>query len=462
MRPVFLFALSWCVLIVTGISGATYGQAPTMLGRASCAAATCHGGVIGQGEPWKYSLTHWAADDPHVGAGLVLKGALTESIVLALDPRIAAKKDARDDSWTIDRDALLRKRCISCHVTATAADCDAGAVALDDGFLAQGVSCESCHGAASQWIDEHYTGSFTAQLSGPALGMRDTETMVGRADGCVRCHVGSRSEDGMVRDMNHDIIAAGHPVLRFDFLLYEDSLPRHWDVAKTPEFYASPVRLRSVGRAMTLSAASALAGQRAADHAAEANKPWDQRQVPWPEFSDYDCFACHQSLSIHQYLLPPSDPKSELRISDGLPIWNSWHTVGQEQLTKNMLQALSPRQVDPAKLAAGAAKLADSYKQKAQTQAGQPGDAATFLAAAKARLAQPPRDWHEAAILYLDIDAALRELSQQDAATYKSQQQALIDIQPMLQFSSGLHSPARFNRDYSTTFRNKLVEALQP
>ncbi len=33
-------------------------------------------------------------------------------------------------------------------------------------------------------------------------------------------------------EVDHDLIAAGHPALRFEFATYFANLPPHWDVAR--------------------------------------------------------------------------------------------------------------------------------------------------------------------------------------------------------------------------------------
>ena len=43
----------------------------------------------------------------------------------------------------------------------------------------------------------------------------------------MTCHVGTPDAN-----VDHDMIAAGHPPLRFEFSSYLANLPPHWDVAK--------------------------------------------------------------------------------------------------------------------------------------------------------------------------------------------------------------------------------------
>ncbi len=482
---VFAYCASLCATAQPPQPAATIA-----LERASCASSTCHGGVIDRGEHWSFAWTLWADRDPHAQAGLVLHNDLSNAIVFSLDPSIAQKRVDGDESWTVDRDNLLRRRCISCHASVTQSDCEVQNRPIDPLLLRQGVSCQSCHGDSEKWLHQHYAPDFAvSEASEPhvaqseivaqkkAVGMLDTESILGRASGCVRCHVGSRTADGLVRDMNHDLIAAGHPLLRFDLLHYDAALPRHWAKKKgTLDFYESFVRTRKAGRALTLAAAAKLAAERAADHQKESSLDWSQRKVPWPELSDYDCYACHQVLSMDQYLLPTSQPGPELQVSSGLPIWNAWHSVGEKKLSEKALRALSPNQIDPAALAQGGQKLANDYLEEARQRATTTDvDAAAFLQAARAMLSQPPerqppkerppRSWNEAAIVYLDVEAALRQLSGSggdESDRYRKMHDALLgNVQPLLQFDQGFHSPSNFDHDAAAAFTKKLLEITE-
>ena len=83
-------------------------------------------------------------------------------------------------------------------------------------------------------------------------------TIADRATICSGCHVGAPADLGRsfaVRDMNHDMIAAGHPRLNFDFGEFMRRLPRHWHQANP----ASPVREWLIGRVVHAEAACKLA-----------------------------------------------------------------------------------------------------------------------------------------------------------------------------------------------------------
>ena len=148
------------------------------------------------------------------------------------------------------------------------------------------MSCEACHGAAQKWLSTHYTEEWRRKTpSEKSLeGMIDTKNVRVRAEVCARCHVG---EGDM--DVNHDLIAAGHPRLSFELGLYTARMPKHWNPrderARYPDFEA---RAWLVGQAVSAQTALELL----ADRAEQAG----QRKKPWPEFAEYACFACHHDL----------------------------------------------------------------------------------------------------------------------------------------------------------------------
>jgi len=90
-----------------------------------------------------------------------------------------------------------------------------------------GVDCEGCHGPAGGWGQGHLALSWAALTPGAkaASGMRDLSGSAARAGACVACHVGDRSR-GM--NVNHDLIAAGHPRLNFEYASSLAALPKHW------------------------------------------------------------------------------------------------------------------------------------------------------------------------------------------------------------------------------------------
>ena len=196
-------------------------------------------------------------------------------------------------------------RCTSCHALAPLT-----AVKGRDFEIADGVSCESCHGPSSQWLGPHSVkGTSYAQLL--ERGMVNTKDLVSRSEVCLGCHLGDST-----RSVDHEMIAAGHPALVFDLESYSAAMPPHWKSASDRDFV---LRTWAVGQAVELRESL----RRLARHAANG---------AWPEYSEYECFACHHALR---------PPEKSWRISAGYPMrqpgnppWNAAHFVVLRILTR--------------------------------------------------------------------------------------------------------------------------------
>jgi hypothetical protein len=81
----------------------------------------------------------------------------------------------------------------------------------------EGVSCESCHGPASNWLRSHTRTDYTTAQR-VASGMTDLRSAYGRANTCVACH----------EYLSPDIAHAGHPELIFELDSQAVSEPPHW------------------------------------------------------------------------------------------------------------------------------------------------------------------------------------------------------------------------------------------
>ncbi len=161
-----------------------------------------------------------------------------------------------------------------CHVDPAAKPDDAPSL------LKEGVGCESCHGAADRWRTKHFQK--TSPQEKEQLGMRTTKELSVRAKLCASCHVGAGEYD-----VNHDLMAAGHPRLNFEFAMFLSRLPKHWDESADRQRHADfAARAWAVGQAASAEAALRLLADRAADQAR-----------PWPEFAEYDCSSCHHGLA---------------------------------------------------------------------------------------------------------------------------------------------------------------------
>ncbi len=230
-------------------------------GPGGCAASNCHGSVqpktttrIPQNE---YSI--WAAQDKHSRAFMVLSNPV--SVRMGKILKINAPN--------------TEHKCLACHAVDVPADLRAQTFKLEDG-----VSCENCHGPAVGWLGPHTTKGWTHEQSIKA-GMYDLRDYVHRSERCVSCHVGTAE-----KQVDHEMIAAGHPDLTFELDTFSSAMPRHWRPARDREAWAD-VQEWAVGQAVQLREAL----NRLDRHVAGST---------WPEFSEMECFACHHSLTRPQ------------------------------------------------------------------------------------------------------------------------------------------------------------------
>lgn len=242
--------MGWILMLACTITG--QGNSG-YLGVSGCTATACHGRAEAPGLPeWQSSYSVWASRDQHANAYAVLFSERSREIVAALPGEGLAYTES------------VKQSCTGCHATASAPS-----------LIADGVSCESCHGPASGWLSTH-----TLRAAQRPKQMYGTLSLASRANICTECHVGPRKVDGHLYDVNHDLIAAGHPRLTFEFTAYMHSLPPHW----RPERTGSGIPAWIEGQAATARASLKLLEERA------------KVGPVWPEFAEYDCYACHHDL----------------------------------------------------------------------------------------------------------------------------------------------------------------------
>ena len=118
-------------------------------------------------------------------------------------------------------------RCVNCHYTPQAQP-------GGDVHVIAGVSCESCHGGAKNWVDGHhdYGGeSITRLTESPAhrsdrinrsiaAGMRNPANVYLVAQSCLRCH--TTADEQLVNVGGHSVGS-----LEFDFVSWSQGMVRH-------------------------------------------------------------------------------------------------------------------------------------------------------------------------------------------------------------------------------------------
>jgi hypothetical protein len=427
------------------------GKAGSIVGVGGCAAAGCHNAPLTPGTTGTEYGT-WV-HDPHGRAFATLNSPLYKNIL----SRLKGTAYKEDD-------------CLKCHATPTP-----DGSRLAEGLLDDGIGCESCHGPAERWRTEHYKRSWkslndTDKASLGFVPMKNDLAL--RIEKCAECHVG-----GEQKDVNHDLIAAGHPRLNFEYTAYHHLLtPRHWQ--EPYETSGSPsdweARAWALGQAVTAKAAV----EQTAARARLAGQP----KHPWPEFTEYGCFACHHDLKPAQAGNSGSTWRQHLRYA-GLPPgslpWGTWLRPGLEEQARAAsplsppgdpladLVAVFSRSSPDAKDARGRAELAanklDAWRK--QIEVAPPLDAAAvrkLLAAVVADgLANRPRDWDDAAQHFLALAAFYQSLIDLDpAAATPTRRDLFAGLRNVLAFPPAgdkrrYDSPADFTPE-------KYRQALQP
>ncbi len=273
------------------------------VGMSGCLASACHGSPANKtlagkldADTWQSSGSTWSAADPHSAAYSLLTDSphrpvkVTAAHIMA---RYAPGTSATSDA-----------RCVACHTNPSLATSERMTDARATHLRTEGVSCEACHGNAGGWVGDHTTWKGPRAGVYAKTGMNPLYDLGERALACAGCHVGAPAENGLpVRDMNHDMIAAGHPRLNFDFAEYQRRLPAHWlekdRTTNTPRAH-SPAKVWLVGRVAHAEAACKMLVDRA-----ERSK--DDARTPWPEFAEFNCAACHHNLRA------ATDPSLEAR-----------------------------------------------------------------------------------------------------------------------------------------------------
>jgi len=242
------------------------------IGPGSCAATSCHGSVkpIAGSRILQTEYSTWILKDKHSRAYQALTGDAGERMARIL--KLGAKAEESP-------------KCLVCHALYTKPEQQGRKFEI-----AEGVSCENCHGPASGWLGFHTTTGWPHEKS-VALCMTETRNVIHRAEKCLECHLGARE-----KFVDHEMIAAGHPDLYFELDSFSAVMPRHWkqplesEPGKPMEDPAwVGVRDWSAGQAVQLRAAMERLTWRA------KGERYDKKNV-WPEYAELSCFACHHSL----------------------------------------------------------------------------------------------------------------------------------------------------------------------
>src|SRR5882757_10623662 len=242
------------------------------IGPGSCAATSCHGSVkpIAGSRILQTEYSTWILKDKHSRAYQALAGDAGEHMARIL--KMGAKAE---DS----------PKCLACHALYTKPEQQGRKFEI-----AEGVSCENCHGPASGWLGQHTTTGWPHEKS-VQLGMTETRNVIHRTEKCLECHLGTKE-----KFVDHEMIASGHPDLYFELDSFSAVMPRHWKVPResapgkpAEEAAWAGVRDWGTGQAVQLRGEMERLAWRA------RNERFDKKNV-WPEYSELSCFACHHAL----------------------------------------------------------------------------------------------------------------------------------------------------------------------
>ncbi len=272
------------------------------LAATSCAASACHGndrpGLSNRFAAAGSEYPLWLESDPHARSSRTLCTPKSLNMMSLLG--------IVRHGQVIDQPAY--DNCTACHHSSSELRhlVARGRTASVQRFENEGVGCAGCHGPAEAWVGDHFRMACGARLA--AAGHVDMGDLVRRARVCASCHIGDTH-----RDMNHDLIAAGHPPLRYEFSTFHNRLPKHWRDEEAFDCGSYETRLWLAGQIAGMDASLALLEARA-----------EERTVisTWPEFSEYECASCHHDQSLLE------KPVSRERDDQGLPKYSAWHQTG--------------------------------------------------------------------------------------------------------------------------------------
>jgi hypothetical protein len=225
--------------------------------------------------------------------------------VLLSDRSGRIEKNYRGLASLQEAHAEMDVTCLRCHSMDAKAAAKGVAIATADG-----IGCERCHGPAERWLGEHFVRGWEQKSAAEKAALRffPTKDLIARGRLCADCHVGSPGQA-----VDHDLIAAGHPRLNFEYAAYLDLMPVHWsrreEKARYPDLEA---RVWAIGQVVSAEMALELLADRA-----------KRETKPWPEFAEYDCCACHHGLK-------PDSPRQARPGSRELPgsmPWSTWYYV---------------------------------------------------------------------------------------------------------------------------------------
>ena len=367
--------------------------------------------------------------------------------------------------------------CLNCHSPATSTDSKLSSVS---GLVPlAGVDCEQCHGPAERWRTEHVRTDWKPRTADDKRrrGYRDLKDVLTRANVCADCHVG-----GPGRDVNHDLIAAGHPRLFFELSTFHANWPKHWPAeADAKRHPVAESATGSVFEAKSWAVGQVVTAQRSLELLSQRAELAKREPAKWPELAEWNCFACHHDLQSASWW-QSKDAAKRPRVSFG---WNAWPyamldplarqfvgsgiEIPQAELARLRAQFVTP--ILPADMVSRDANVA-AQRLRAAAERFNHADAAKHVLSPKSlaalRLAfvtdEGPslvnRDWDSATQLFLSLSALQHSIiASSDTVSERDRQITLVldSMNETLNFQPGLRSP----RDFAAQPIDRLQADLQ-
>jgi hypothetical protein len=262
--------------------------------------------------------------------------------------------------------------------------------------------------------------------------------------------------------VNHDLIAAGHPRLAFEFVSHLDRMPPHWsekgenDRQSRPDFKA---RVWTIGQIAAAKAQLELLAARAQASAG------DRPGAVWPEFAEYSCYSCHRAL------VPDAGARTAGN-GVGQPAWGTWQfallpLIGAkpervDARLGNLKQVMASLTVDPNAAAAEASIAAAQLDEwliaasSASYNDSQLRDRLLHLTQEGPQLVDG--QWDVAAQLYLAL-SALQQARLDVRQRVTPEDQAITRL--LGEARQNLRLPAQFGRDGIRSSYARQLKGLQ-
>ncbi len=216
------------------------------------------------------------------------------------------------------------KRCLACHTGFPIAEMESvqgllidEVTSQKDGRITAGVSCEGCHGPAGGthgWLSAHTnkdTWRFITPEEKSKKGFYDVRSVISRTRLCLSCHLGS-AEQGRI--LTHEMYAAGHPPLpSFEIETFEQQMPKHWTPRneKSPELHEElfkrtgmKINRDELYKTKSMLIAALISRSESLRLTADLAEGVVSEQIPkpqWPDFAQFDCYACHHDLKSESW-----------------------------------------------------------------------------------------------------------------------------------------------------------------